>query len=211
MQVIYYLDLFGTFIFAVSGVLAAARQRYDLFGVILIAAVTAMGGGTVRELLLGGGQTLFWFRDSAYIIAVLAAVAVTLLYLKRIDELRKWLFYSDAVGLGVFMFIGISRAAASGLSPHISIILGLITAIAGGMMRDLLCQVRPLVLHREFYATAGFCGGLIYYALVTLFPRLPSHYAGFALIVTVIALRLLSLYQNWALPKFFYQETDQND
>lgn len=210
MQLIYWLDLFGTFIFAISGVLAAARQRYDLFGIILIAAVTAMGGGTVRELLLGTPREIFWFRNPAYLAAILAAVLFSLLFLRRIGELRKWLLYSDALGLGVFMLIGISRAQAVSMPPYIALVMGLITAIAGGIFRDLLCQVRPLVLHREFYATAGFIGGLLYFGLLLLFPGLDPLYPGFALIAAVTGLRLLSLHRHWSLPRFFYAGSDED-
>jgi uncharacterized membrane protein YeiH len=154
---LYLLDLFGVAVFAVSGALTPGRKSMDLFGVIVIAVITAIGGGTVRDLLLDE-QPIFWIEDPTYLVVILAAAGATLVYRRFFTPPRIPLLVADAFGLAVFTFIGAQTAYAAGVTAVIVVLMGTITGAAGGIMRDVLCAEVPLILRREIYATAAIIG-----------------------------------------------------
>src|SRR5918994_4231161 len=161
---LYLLDLFGVAVFAISGALTAGRKSMDLFGVVVVAVITAIGGGTVRDVLLND-HPVFWIEDPTYLIVILAAAAATLLYARFRRPPRASLLVADAFGLAVFTFIGAQTAYAAGVSDLIVVLMGTITGVAGGVMRDVLCAEVPLILRREVYATAAIAGAATYVLL----------------------------------------------
>ncbi|MCC5858541.1 MAG: trimeric intracellular cation channel family protein [Ectothiorhodospiraceae bacterium] len=198
---IYWLDLFGTMVFAVSGALAAGRKNLDLFGVLVLAVVTAIGGGTVRDLTLGA-TPVFWITDPVYLWVAATAGFVTL-YLARHDFLqRRFLPVADALGLATFCVIGAERALAFGMAPAIAVLMGVMTGVVGGMLRDVLCGEVPLVLRRELYATAALLGAGVMVVLSLLLPG--TALATWAGLLSALALRLAAIRWNLSLPVFIH-------
>lgn len=160
---IYALDLFGTGVFAVTGALAAVRKRMDIFGVAVVAMVTAIGGGTLRDLMLGR-TPVFWVHDPWYIIVILAAAAATFAWAWIVHHYMGQLLVADALGLAVFTVIGSQVALAEQGSALVAIMMGVMTGAVGGIIRDVLCNEVPLILRKEIYATASLAGAIIYVA-----------------------------------------------
>ena len=160
-MLLYALDLFGTAVFAASGALAAGRKHMDLFGVLVVAGVTAVGGGTVRDLLLDR-HPVFWIDDPTYLAVIAGAALLTFLYTKRFDPPRNALLVADALGLSVFTIIGAQVAVAAGVHPAVVVLMGMTTGTVGGVIRDVLCNDVPLILQQEIYATASLGGGTAY-------------------------------------------------
>ena len=195
---LYSLDLFGTFIFAVTGALMGIHKKLDLLGVFVVGFVTAVGGGTLRDLILGAAP-VFWLKDINYLFAVLAGAILTFLLGKRVLRLKVFLSVSDALGLGVFTMIGISKALSASLSPVFCVMMGVTTAVAGGMIRDSLCQEIPMVLSREIYATACIAGGILFFIL--MWAGMPETVNAVLSGSVIIAIRLISIRMNLSLPK----------
>ena len=206
---IRFLDLAGVAVFAVSGVLAAGRKRLDLFGVFVVAVVTAIGGGTLRDILLGR-TPVFWVRDSIHVPVILGATAFTILYTRfRVPPLR-FLLIADAVGLAIFSVSGAQIAEAQQASWIVVILMGAITGAAGGMIRDALCGEIPLILRgRQLYASAAL-GGTSLFALVHGLGGAPYLAAavGFS---TVMVLRLASIFFGIELPIYDLPEPAGKD
>ncbi len=176
------LDLGGVAVFAASGALAASRKQMDVIGFVLIATVTGIGGGTIRDLLLGTAP-VFWIAAPSYVF-LCAGVAALLFFAAPFLESRfRALLWADAVGLATFCVIGAERALASGAPASVAILMGMITATFGGLVRDVLCGEVPLILRREIYATAAAAGAAAYVVL---------HAAGTARPVTTLAAFLVA-------------------
>ena len=195
---LYSLDLFGTFVFAITGALLGIHKKLDLFGVLVVGFVTAVGGGTLRDLLVGHAP-VFWLKDINYLGAVVAGSVVTFIFGKRVLRIDSILKMADALGLGVFTAIGIRKGIEADLVPVFCVMMGMVTAVAGGMIRDILCQEIPMVLSREIYATACIAGGLCFFPLeyFGVHPDLAAALAG----AVVFALRMVSIRMNLSLPK----------
>jgi len=196
---LYSLDLAGVAVFAVSGALAAGRKSLDLMGVFVIAVVTAIGGGTLRDLLLDR-HPIFWIADPAYLVVISIAAVATLIYVRLRRAPRRSLLIADALGLGVFTVLGARVAQAAGLNWLIVMLMGTMTGVAGGMLRDVLSAEVPLILRRDLYATAALAGAGVY--LVFLRLALPDVWAIVAGIGTVFLLRGLAMFRGWSLPVF---------
>ena len=201
--ILYVLDLFGTAVFAVSGALAAGRRRMDLFGALVIAAVTAVGGGTMRDLLLDR-HPVFWMEDLRYLAVIAGAGGLTFLYTSVFRPPRQSLEVADAFGLAVFSVVGARVALDVGAPPVVIIIMSAATATVGGMVRDVLCDETPLILRKEIYATAALAGGALYLGLRAL--ALEEAVMMGVPIVTVAALRLAALRWEVHLPSFQVSE-----
>lgn len=197
--VLYILDLLGTAVFAVSGALAAGRRRFDFFGALVIAAVTAVGGGTLRDLILDR-HPVFWIEDPSYLAVIAGAGGATFIYAMAFRPPRLSLEVADAFGLAVFTVVGARVTAAVGAPPAVVVIMSATTATVGGMIRDVLCGETPLILRKEIYATAALAGGALHCALRTLGGADPV-VAG-AVIAAVAALRLAALRWELHLPAF---------
>jgi uncharacterized membrane protein YeiH len=197
MSLLYAIDITGTFVFAISGALAGAAKKFDLFGASVIALVTALGGGTIRDLLIGS-QPVGWMKDLNYLLAVAIAIAVSFLFKRYVERLRKTLFLFDTIGIGVFTILGLQKTLAMGLSPIIAILMGMVSAVFGGVVRDVLCNEDPLIFRREIYATACLAGGLVYVLLDSLSVR--SDVSIILTVLLIIVLRGLAVKRKWYLP-----------
>ncbi len=201
--VLYVLDLFGTAVFAVSGALAAGRRRMDLFGALVIAAVTAVGGGTIRDLILDR-HPVFWIQDLRYLAVIAGAGGLTFAYTSVFRPPRQSLEVADAFGLAVFSVVGARVALGVGAPPVVVVIMSAVTATVGGMVRDVLCDETPLILREEIYATAALSGGVLYLGLRAA--ALPEAAVAGLTIVAVSTVRLAALRWGVHLPSFRVEE-----
>ncbi|MGE5387074.1 MAG: trimeric intracellular cation channel family protein [Betaproteobacteria bacterium] len=198
-MILYLLDLLGVAVFAVSGALAAGRKGMDLLGVLVIAALTAIGGGTVRDVLLDR-HPIFWISDPVYLVVILAAAIITLLYVRWRLPPGNLLLLADAAGLALFTLMGAQIAEERALSPIIIVLMGTITGAAGGVLRDVLSAEIPLVLRRDIYATAAIAGASTYLIAQALgATRAPAFGLG---LIVVVALRVNAITRGWRLPTF---------
>ena len=198
-MIFYALDLLGVAVFAVSGALAAGRTGLDLLGVIVIASLTAVGGGTLRDVLLDR-HPIFWVADPVYSAAVCSATLLTVVWVRAWPVPANALLVADAMGLALFTMSGAQIAETAGLSPMIIVLMGTMTGVAGGVLRDLLTGVIPLILRRDIYATAAIAGIALYLLLQALgTTRAWAFGAGMTM---VAALRLLAIMRGWQLPLF---------
>jgi uncharacterized membrane protein YeiH len=197
MDFIFILEIAGTFAFAVSGALAAMDKKLDPFGVIIIAFVTAIGGGTIRDVLIGD-LPVSWLLNQTGIIVIIVAVIIALLFSAPLRKLSHLLFIFDAAGLGLFTLIGIEKGIAHGFSPGICIALGTITGSFGGVLRDVLLNNVPLIFQKEIYASACIIGGIVYFVLLRF--AVDVVFVQLLVIVLIVATRLLAVRFNWSLP-----------
>ena len=158
------IDILGTIAFAISGVLVAMNKRMDPFGVFIIAFVTAVGGGTLRDLLIGS-TPVFWMTEMTFIYVIVGATFTAVLFRNQIKHLRKSLFLFDTIGIGLYTVIGIEKGLNAGLHPIVCIALGTMSACFGGVIRDILCNEIPVIFRKEVYATACIFGGITYFIL----------------------------------------------
>jgi len=196
-------DVIGTAVFAISGALAAGRKQLDVFGVVVLALVTAVGGGTLRDMMLDAGP-VFWLHETRYLWIVVGSAMLTILVEKttRIKSYR-WLEVFDAAGLAVFTVIGVAKAQQLGLSNSISIVFGVMTGTFGGVIRDVLVNEVPHLLRREIYATASLAGALILIACVEFGMKgLPAIILATS---AVFIVRMSALYWKLSLPVFDYK------
>ncbi|MDB4916500.1 MAG: hypothetical protein JWM95_4144 [Gemmatimonadetes bacterium] len=200
----YSLDLVGAAVFAISGSLAAGRRGLDLIGVVVLGTVTAIGGGTIRDVLLDR-HPIFWLSDPAYLIVIVASALLTVAYVRWRPAPRAALLVADALGLALFSVAGAQIAESRQLPAVSCILLGTVTGTAGGMVRDVLTAEVPLVLRRgNLYATAAIAGTSTYFLLeqVGAF-RTPASYAG---MLVCAALRFASIWWGLKLPVFTIPE-----
>ncbi|KXK36958.1 MAG: trimeric intracellular cation channel family protein [Saprospiraceae bacterium] len=195
----YYLDIIGTAAFAASGALAAMRKRLDFFGIFIIACVTAVGGGTLRDILLK--VDIAWMRDMNYMYASIVATIFTMMFYRTVKTNSRTLAILDSIGLGVFTIAGIEKGIAGDFVPAICIALGTMSACFGGVIRDMLSNEIPIIFHKEIYATACIIGGVVYFVLWH-FDFTHQVYT-FAAAMTVVSVRLLSLHFDWQLPNIY--------
>lgn len=205
-QFLAIAEVLGTFAFAVSGATAAMQNRYDLFGILVLAFATAIGGGTIRDLLVGN-LPVSWLTNSLAIWSVFAGFLLTLLLRSRIRKLQSWIFFFDAVGLGLFTVMGVQVGLNAGMDIGIAIALGTITGCFGGVVRDILSGSRPLIFRKEIYATASIIGGLIYTALLIQFGE--GILIQLIAIVSTIGIRFVAYHYQLGLPQFSYQTTKE--
>jgi uncharacterized membrane protein YeiH len=199
--ILYLLDLVGVGVFAISGALAAGRKSLDLLGVVVIAVVTAIGGGTLRDVLLDR-HPIFWIADPVYVIVIACAALATVAWTRRFRPPVNTLVIADALGLALFSVAGAQIAQDAGASPVIAVIMGTMTGTAGGMIRDVLTNEIPMILRpeMELYATAAIAGITLYLALQAAgVPRPPAGLAGMA---AVAGLRFAAILGNLKLPVF---------
>jgi uncharacterized membrane protein YeiH len=196
---IYTLDLTGTFVFALSGGLAAARGRMDPFGFVVVALVTGLGGGTLRNLLLDL-HPVTWIADPRYLGVCIAAALASFLWARWLESRLRWLRIADALGLGLFVVAGTQLALSAGTHGGIAVMMGVTTGIAGGIIRDVLCNEVPLVLQQEIYALAALAGSLAYVLLhaVDAHPLVSAAVA----FSTCAGLRLAAIRWNLSLPAY---------
>ena len=195
------IEVLGTVAFAISGTFAAVQKRLDPFGVLIIAFVTAIGGGTLRDLLIGD-TPVAWMRNVNYCLLILVTSILALYFKTQVKKFKVTLFLFDSLGLGLFTLVGIQKGIEFDLSPGISIALGTITGCFGGVMRDTLLNTIPLVFRKEIYATASILGGILYFALLKF--NVDNNFAQIAIIAFIVVLRIVVVRYKLALPKFGY-------
>ena len=198
-QIFLFIEAAGTFAFAVSGATAAIRSRFDLFGIFVLAFATAIGGGTIRDLLIGN-LPVNWLTDTVAIMSVIAGFLFTLIIYRRMKKLEGWLFTFDAAGLGLFTVVGTQIGLEAGMSVGISIALGTITGCFGGVLRDVLAGDKPLIFQKEIYALAAVTGGIIFTVILHLFDAL--FIAQMAGIVAILLIRVIVVKYELGLPIF---------
>jgi len=198
------VDILGTVAFAISGVLVAMEKKLDLFGVLIIAFVTAIGGGTLRDLMIGN-TPVGWMQDLTYVITIFISVVFAIIFVNKLKYLRKSLFLFDTIGIGLYTMVGVEKGLEAELLPIMCVFLGTMTACFGGVTRDILCNEIPVIFRKEIYATACILGGASYF-LFTQFP-IKDDYAYVAAIFVVIVLRLIAVRFDVRLPNIFKKET----
>lgn len=198
MNIIYILDLIGTAAFAASGAWVGVRKHMDLFGVLVLGVVTAVGGGTLRDLLLGDIPP-FSLKDETYICIAITVSLVVFINRIRFKVFEKPLLYFDAVGLGTFVVIGTTKALDFQLGFLGAVLMGVMTGTAGGVIRDILANQVPLILRREIYASACVAGGALLVVLEQIGVGRPI--AALSAAGTVIIVRLMAIRYDWGLPR----------
>lgn len=196
---LYLIDIFGTFAFAVSGAYFAMEKKLDAFGVLIIAFVTAIGGGTLRDLIIGN-LPVGWLKNETIILVIFTAAIGTMLFDRVIIRFNRTLFLFDALGLGLFTMVGIEKGIALNLSAGICIALGTITASFGGVLRDVLLNQVPLIFRKEIYALACIAGGVMYFLMVQL--TVQSEIAKILCILIIVAIRVIAVRYQLSLPRF---------
>jgi uncharacterized membrane protein YeiH len=192
-------DLIGVAVFAISGALAAGRKELDLLGVVVLATVTAIGGGTLRDVLLDR-HPLFWIENGTYFIVIIVSALGTVLYVRLWSPPMNALLIADALGLALFALSGAQVAEGANCPLLVVVFLGTATGVAGGVLRDVMVAQIPLILRQEIYATAAIMGIVLYKILHSCgLAAGPSFYIGIA---TTALLRLLAIQRKWRLPSF---------
>jgi len=191
------LDIIGTMAFAMSGALTAMNKKLDPFGVFIIAFVTAVGGGTLRDIMIGR-TPVGWMLDFKYVYVISVGFILAIIFRKKFDKLRTSLFLFDTIGLGVFTLIGLEKGINIGLHPIICIALGTMTACFGGVIRDILCNEIPVIFRREIYATICILGGIVFFTLRKM--NLENDVLYLTTSLVIISIRLMAVKYKWYLP-----------
>jgi uncharacterized membrane protein YeiH len=199
MDFILIIDLLGVVAFSISGVLTAMRKELDLFGILIIAFVTSVGGGTLRDVLIKADVT--WLTNMTYVYAIIITSILAIIFRKKISYLRKSLFLFDTIGIGLYTVVGVEKAISAGLPPVICIAFGTMSACFGGVIRDILCNDIPVIFHKEIYATACIAGGFTYFLLDYL--QLPQDLVFIISGSVVITVRISAVVFKIQLPKMY--------
>lgn len=194
------IDILGTFSFAVSGAFAAMERRLDPLGVLIISFVTAIGGGTIRDVLLGDFPVA-WLTNNTIAWVIATSTITAVFFSSTLKKFDKLLFLFDAAGLGLFTMIGLQKGLQHGLSTGICITLGTITGCFGGVLRDVLLNKVPLIFQKEIYASACIAGGLLFFMMRKL--QMAGNLDYVVGILTTFIIRLLAVRFNWSLPLFY--------
>ncbi len=197
------IDILGTIAFAISGVLVAMDKKLDAFGVFIIAFVTAVGGGTLRDLLIGI-RPVGWLNAPLHLLIIVVTVLLAVIFVKQLKYIRKSLFLFDTIGIGLYTMVGIEKGLAADLPIVMCIALGTITACFGGVIRDILCNEIPVIFRKEIYATVCILGGLVYFLLIQL--PIQNTIAYSMAIVTIIIMRILAVRFKISLPNIYRKE-----
>jgi len=200
MTTFILLDYVGTVVFAISGALAAMKHRFDPIGVIVLALVTAVGGGTLRDVMIGR-TPVGWMIHTEYLWIILASALIAILFRSKLSYFRRTMFLFDAIGLGIFTITGVELGIEAGLHPLVCMLLGTMSAAFGGVIRDILVNEVPLIFHKEVYASLSFLGGGL--LLLLNLTSLPSPMAYLIVSGIIVLLRILAVKNKWSMPKFY--------
>ncbi len=196
MNLMNFVDYAGTFAFAISGIRLASAKKFDWFGAYVIGFVTAIGGGTLRDLLLN--VTPFWMIQPSYLIITGIALITVITFGKHLIKLNNTFFIFDAIGLGLFVVVGIEKSLEVGFPFWVTIIMGMITGSVGGILRDILINEVPLIFRKDIYALACVLGGFVYYICTKL--HAPIELTQILSASSVIIMRLLAVKYHLSLP-----------
>ncbi|HWK57081.1 MAG TPA: trimeric intracellular cation channel family protein [Parapedobacter sp.] len=196
MEIIYYIDLLGTMVFAISGAMAAMRHNIDLFGAAFTGFVTAIGGGSLRDIFLNLRPV--WVDDGNYLLAILAGVLIAILSRSILGRLARTLFLFDALGIGFFTVVGVQKSLAYDSSGIAAVVLGMFSAVMGGVTRDTLLNETPLIFRREIYATACLLGAILFFTLDSF--GVSYNINASLSVITVVFVRVIAVKYRLALP-----------
>lgn len=199
MSFVYTLEMLGTAAFAVSGALAASRKRMDIFGFCVLALMPAVGGGTIRDIIIDR-VPVFWVSDNRYVAVAIIAALIVFFAPHPPGSRRRFLIWTDALGLALFAALGTEICLQYETGPLVAVMLGVTTAVTGGMIRDVICNEIPLILSREIYATAAFAASLAYVLADRL--GLADSISLTVGVITGLVVRGLAIRYNWSLPSF---------
>ena len=197
MTILYFIDILGTMVFAISGALAGRDKKLDFFGIAAVGLITAIGGGTVRDVLLGS-TPVGWMEDIIYLSMIGAGVLISLLFGKAVRKLRRTFFMFDTIGIAVFTVLGLQKALTLGVHPVIAIMMGMVSAVFGGVIRDIVCNEIPLIFRKEIYALTCLCGGILYILLQQT--GLEQEWNILITVVFIASFRILAVKFKWQLP-----------
>lgn len=200
MSILLLIDILGTLSFSVSGALTAMKKRLDPFGILIIAFVTAVGGGTLRDMLIDAPIT--WMRDLTFVYVIVGATLLAVIFRKKLQYVRKSLFLFDTIGIALYTVVGVEKGIAADLPPIICIALGTMSACFGGVIRDILCNEIPIIFRKNIYATACILGGAAYFLLLKT--SLSAEVVVICSGAVVIIVRLLAVRFNVSLPGIYY-------
>ena len=206
MDVLLVIEVIGTIAFAISGIRLAAAKEFDWFGAYTIGLVTAIGGGTLRDVLLD--IPVFWMQTPLYLLVTGLSLALVIIFRKALVKFNRTLFIFDAIGLALFVVIGIQKTIDVGLPMWVAIAMGTITGSFGGVIRDILINIEPLFLRKDIYATACLAGGVAFWIIMECGGSDTLQQIMCA--VVVIGLRICALKYNWALPQLKYDRNKHN-
>jgi len=200
MLIQYYFEIIGTAVFAISGALAAGeRSGQDWFGVTFVGFITAIGGGSLRDMLLGS-YPLVWIADVNFIYAIIFGIILMRVFYTPLQRYRKTMSLFDTMGIALFTVLGTEKSLELGFHPVIAAIMGMFSAVMGGVIRDTLTNETPVIFRKEIYATACLAGAILYLILHYFdVPRTPNFIISGGLILTI---RILAVYFRWSVPKF---------
>ncbi|CDZ77916.1 putative membrane protein [Legionella massiliensis] len=200
-MLLHYLFIMGICVEAITGAIAAGRKKMDFFGVMLIASITALGGGTVRDVLFNN-YPLTWVAHPEYLVYTSACAFLTIFIAHSLARIMKIFLILDALGLSAFVIIGTQKILSKGLPPSVAIISGMLTGICGGMLRDILCNDIPLVLRKELYAVIALAGALLFIELEHF--HLSKELNVIITLAAIFSARLLAIFFHVEMPKFDY-------
>lgn len=183
--------------FAISGAMAGRDKKLDFFGIAAVGFITAIGGGTIRDLLLGS-TPVGWMDDLVYLIMIGSGVLISLLFGKVVRKLRRTFFMFDTIGIAVFTVLGLQKALTLGVHPVIAIMMGMVSAVFGGVMRDVVCNEIPLIFRKEIYALTCLSGGILYVTLGSF--NVDPFYLIIITVLFIVLFRVLAVRFKWKLP-----------
>lgn len=205
-MLLHYLFILGICVEAITGALSAGRKKMDFFGVVLIASITALGGGTVRDVLLNT-YPLTWVAHPEFLIYTALLGFLTIFFARSLVKIIKVFLILDAIGLSAFVILGTQKALSSNLPVSIAIISGMLTGICGGMLRDILCNDIPLVLRKELYAVVALCGSVLFILLGYF--HVPYNITVICTLCFIFTTRLLAIFFHIQMPIFDYSKLNQ--
>ncbi|MBW3546097.1 MAG: trimeric intracellular cation channel family protein [Bacteroidetes bacterium] len=200
MSVQYFAELFGTFVFAISGALAVKDSEHDWFGASFLGFITAIGGGTLRDVLLGS-YPLVWIGNIHFLYAILAGVVAAKVFFPLLNRLRRTLLLFDTLGISLFTILGTEKALEFGVRPEIAAIMGMFSAVMGGVIRDTMTNETPIIFQKEIYASACLAGAICY-LLLEIFFGVHREFNVLLSASLIVSLRLLAVRYNLSLPRF---------
>ena len=200
---LYIIDILGTFAFAVAGAFSAMEKKLDPFGVLVLAFVTAIGGGTLRDILIGN-LPVGWLRNETATIVIFASAIAAMFFSRYLKQFTTTLFLFDALGLGLFTIIGLEIGLSKDFSTGICIALGTITACFGGVIRDVLLNNVPLLFRKEIYALACIAGGSLYFLLDYF--QIESNFSRIICIIVIFTIRVIAFRYKLSLPVFYSEK-----
>ena len=200
MQVFTVIDILGTVAFSISGVLTAMHKKMDPFGILIIATVTSVGGGTLRDVLVGK-LPVSWMLDMTFIYVIILTSIFAVLFRSKLKYFRRSLFLFDTIGIALYTTTGVQIGIGAGLNPLICVALGMMSACFGGVLRDILCNEIPIIFRKEIYATACMLGGAIFIALINF--HVDSTTAVIISGLVVVVIRVLAVVYKLQLPSLY--------